>query len=35
MMIADEIKKYDLEEMKGDILHKVHTITNNLRKNER
>jgi hypothetical protein len=34
-LINDEIKKYDLEEMKQDMSHKLHTITNNLLKNER
>lgn len=33
--IQSEIKKYDLEEMKTDVAHKVATIVNNLRKSER
>ena len=32
-MIDGEIKKLDLEEMKGDITHKMATISNDLKKN--
>ena len=34
-MIANDIKKYDLDEMKIDINHKMATNVNNLKKNHR
>lgn len=34
-MIQEEIKKFDIESLREDTLHKVHTIVNNLQKSER
>ena len=34
-LINDEIHKYDLDALKNDTLHQVHTIANNLTKSER
>ena len=35
MQLNGEIKKYDIDEMKGDINHKMSTLINNLKKNEK
>jgi len=35
VLIANEIKKYDLEEMKEDISHKMATNLHDLKKNQR